>query len=560
MKITIGADHGGFDLKQTLKGLFEARGFEVTDAGTHEKSSADYPDFVEAVCRDVMDGSSDSGVLVCTTGIGMSISANRFPRIRAALCDSAETAASARVHNNANVLVLSEKNLAEDQVEAVVDAWLENRFETGGRHERRVGKITGLAKEAWEPVVLPDSDPEVFAAIEDEAKRQKTNIELIASENYTSRAIQECNGSVLTNKYAEGYPGRRWYHGCEHVDKVETLAIERAKELFGAEHANVQAHSGSTANQAVYFAALKPGDTILAMDLAHGGHLTHGMKLNFSGRFYNAIAYGVDKETEQLDYNEIERLAKEHKPQMLVCGASAYSRIIDFKRMRQIADSVGALLFADIAHIAGLVAAGCHPSPFPHCDFVTTTTHKTLRGPRGGLVMCKEQYAADIDREVFPGVQGGPLMHTIAGKAVCFGEALQDSFRTYAEQVVANAKTLAAGVEAAGLRVISGGTDNHVMLVDLTPIGVTGKLASEALDHAGITVNKNAIPFDTKSPFVTSGIRLGTAAVTTRGMKEPEMEKIAAWIGRVLKSPEDQEVLDAVRSEVLELTAGFEVP
>lgn len=559
MKVILGSDHGGYEVKTHAAGLLREQNAEVIDAGPPDESSVDYPDFVPAVCGAVSEGEVDFGVLICTTGIGMSIAANRFPRVRAALCTSPHLATLARTHNNANVLVLPGE-LEPPTLAGILDAWISHSFEPGTRHERRVRKIDAITAANEVQLALEATDPEIHGIVRREMKRQRQNIELIASENYTSRAVRECNGSVLTNKYAEGYPGKRWYHGCEYVDEAEQLAIDRAKKLFGAEHANVQPHSGSTANQAVYFAALEPGDTILAMDLAHGGHLTHGMKLNFSGRFFNAVHYGVDPGTECLDYDAIADLAREHKPKMLVCGASAYSRVIDFVRLREIADEVGALLFADIAHIAGLVATGCHPSPFPHCDFVTTTTHKTLRGPRGGLIMCKEKFAADIDKQVFPGVQGGPLMHTIAAKAVCFHEALQPSFKEYCEQVVKNAKVLAAGVEAHGLRVISGGTDNHVMLVDLTPIGVTGKDAAAALDKAGITVNKNAIPFDKKSPFVTSGIRLGTPAMTTRGMKEPEMEKIAGWIGKILAAPSDEDVIASVREEVIALTIHFPVP
>jgi len=559
MNVIVGSDHGGFDVKSLIIQLLSEQSATVTDAGTRENTSVDYPDFVPAVCEAVTRGDADYGILICTNGLGMSIAANRYPRVRAALCANARLAQMARLHNNANVLVLPGE-LEAPKLAEILAAWHDNTFEAGTRHERRVNKLTLIAEKAYDPLTLGETDPEIYQIVQDEAKRQRQNIELIASENYTSRAIQQCNGSVLTNKYAEGYPGKRWYHGCEFVDKAETLAIDRAKKLFGAEHANVQPHSGSTANQAVYFSALEPGDTILAMDLAHGGHLTHGMKLNFSGRFFNAVHYGVDPETERLNYNTIAELAKEHQPKMLVCGASAYSRIIDFPRLREIADSVGALLFADIAHIAGLVATGRHPSPFPHCDFVTTTTHKTLRGPRGGLILCKAKYAADIDRQVFPGVQGGPLMHTIAAKAICFHEALQPAFKTYGQQVIANAKALAEGIEAEGLRVVSGGTENHVMLVDLTPIGLTGKDAAEALDHAGITVNKNGIPFDKKSPFVTSGIRLGTPAMTTRGMKEADMKQIAKWIGQILKAPEDKALQEKIRAEVIALTAGFPVP
>lgn len=403
-------------------------------------------------------------------------------------------------------------------------------------------------------------DDELWQAIESESRRQEEHIELIASENYASRAVREAQGSVLTNKYAEGYPGKRYYNGCEFVDEAERLAIERARQLFGAEHANVQAHSGSGANMAVYFAMMQPGDTMLAMSLDHGGHLTHGHKVNFSGRFFNVIPYGVCPKTERIDYDAIERLAAEHKPKMVCAGASAYSRIIDFKRLRAIADAVGAYFLVDMAHISGLVAAGFHPSPVPLADFVTTTTHKTLRGPRGGLILCKEAFAKDIDKQIFPGIQGGPLMHAIAAKAVCFLEALQPSFKEYARQVVLNAQTLAAELEKAGLRIVSGGTDNHLMLADLTPLGVTGKDASTALDQARITVNKNAVPFDKQKPFVTSGIRLGTPAVTTRGMKEPEMKQIAAWIGEIVADPGNAKLQRRIQSEVLALTENFPVP
>src|SRR5271156_4996753 len=370
---------------------------------------------------------------------------------------------------------------------------------------------------------LAEADPAIFAAIQNESARQRDNIELIASENFTSRAVMEAQGSCLTNKYAEGYPGRRWYGGCENVDVVEQLAIDRAKQLFGGDHVNVQPHSGSQANTAVYFSVLQPGDKILTMDLAHGGHLTHGHKANFSGRFYAVTHYGVSPADERIDYDALAKVALEVKPRMITAGASAYPRIIDFQRMREIADSVGAYLFVDMAHIAGLVAAGLHPNPTPIADFVTTTTHKSLRGPRGGIIICKEQFAKGIDSQVFPGIQGGPLEHVIAAKAVCFHEALQPSFKLYAQQIVSNAKALAAGLMKNGYRLTSGGTDNHLMLVDLRPNGLNGKVASETLDHAGITVNKNGIPFDTEKITLGGGIRLGTPAVTTRGMKEEQM-------------------------------------
>jgi glycine hydroxymethyltransferase len=407
---------------------------------------------------------------------------------------------------------------------------------------------------------LEQVDPEIFNAIRKEEVRQFENIELIASENFTSRAVMEAQGSVLTNKYAEGYPGRRWYGGCENVDEVERLAIERARTLFGAEHVNVQPHSGSQANMAVYFSVLQPGDRILTMDLSHGGHLTHGNKANFSGRFYDVVHYGVNRETELLDYAELARIAHEHRPKMITAGASAYSRIIDFKRMREIADSVGAYLFVDIAHIAGLVAVGLHPSPVGLADFVTSTTHKSLRGPRGGIIFCKPEYAKSIDSLVFPGVQGGPLMHVIAAKAVCFHEALQPEFKEYQKQITLNAKALAASLSMKGYRLVFGGTDNHLMMVDLRPKGLNGKAAQETLDLAAITVNKNAIPFDTESVFKGGGIRLGTPAVTTRGMKEETMMDIADLIDEALTGRDDPAILERVRGEVKELTSQYPLP
>ncbi len=404
---------------------------------------------------------------------------------------------------------------------------------------------------------LKEVDPEIYSAIQREIARQNDNIELIASENFVSLAVLEAQGSVLTNKYAEGYPGKRWYGGCEFVDIAETLAIERAKKLFGAEHANVQPHSGTQANMAVYLAMLNIGDTILAMNLAHGGHLTHGHPMNFSGKYYKIIPYGVSPKTEQIDYDELESLAKEHKPKLILMGASAYPRIIDFKKSREIADQVGALLMVDMAHIAGLVAAGVHPSPVPYADFVTTTTHKTLRGPRSGMVLCKEKFAKEIDKTVFPGEQGGPLMHVIAAKAVALKEAMTDSFKVYQKQIVANAKRLAEGMAQGGFRIVSGGTDNHLMLVDVTVKGFNGKQVQEILDKVKITVNKNMIPFDKESAFKASGIRMGTPAVTTRGMKEADMNKIAELICRALESPADEAKLSKIRDEVGALTARF---
>ncbi|MBX7221619.1 MAG: serine hydroxymethyltransferase [Blastocatellia bacterium] len=406
---------------------------------------------------------------------------------------------------------------------------------------------------------LRETDPEIAQAIYDETKRLASGLEMIASENYTSEGVMTAMGSVFTNKYAEGYPGKRYYGGCEFVDIAEKLAIERAKQMFGAEHANVQPHSGAQANMAVFLSILKPGDTVMGMDLSHGGHLTHGHKLNFSGITYNIVSYGVHPETEQIDYDALARMAEEHRPKLIICGASAYPRQIDFPRIGEIAKSVGAWSMADIAHIAGLVVAGEHPSPVGHIDFITTTTHKTLRGPRGGLILCGENHAKIIDRSVFPGVQGGPLMHVIAGKAVCFKEALEPEFKTYQQQVVRNAKVLAETIAAAGFRIVSGGTDNHLMLVDVFSKGITGKVAEKVLEHAGITVNKNTIPFDKNPPLVGSGIRVGTPALTTRGMGEEEMRYVGQLICEVLADAENEAVQASVRKRVEELADKFPI-
>jgi glycine hydroxymethyltransferase len=404
---------------------------------------------------------------------------------------------------------------------------------------------------------LEKIDPDIFRLIGYELERQSNQLELIASENIVSEAVLEAQGSIFTNKYAEGYPNRRYYGGCDYADEVESLAIERAREIFQAEYANVQAHSGSQANMAVYFATLQPGDTVLGMDLAHGGHLTHGSKVNFSGQLYNFVSYGVDRQTEQIDMDEVERVAVQHLPKMIVAGASAYPRLIDFESFRRIADKVGALFMVDMAHIAGLVAAGVHPSPVPHADFVTTTTHKTMRGPRGGLILAKEQYGKQLNSKIFPGIQGGPLVHVIAAKAVSFKEAMTREFKDYQKQVVKNAQILAAKLIDYGFRIVSGGTDNHLLLVDVSNKNITGKDAEEVLEEAGLTVNKNAIPFDTQSRFVTGGIRIGTPAVTTRGLKEAEMEQVADWINRALSRRDNMDELGKVRLEVRELCERF---
>ncbi|WP_249869329.1 serine hydroxymethyltransferase [Oceanobacillus saliphilus] len=404
---------------------------------------------------------------------------------------------------------------------------------------------------------VQQADVEVFKAMQAEKKRQQEKIELIASENFVSEAVMQAMGSILTNKYAEGYPAKRYYGGCEHVDVVENLARDRAKELFGAEHVNVQPHSGAQANMAVYFSVLEPGDTVLGMNLNHGGHLTHGSPVNFSGKLYNFVDYGVDKETEQIDYDVVLERAKEVKPKLIVAGASAYSRTIDFAKFRDIADAVDAYLMVDMAHIAGLVATGDHPNPVPYADFVTTTTHKTLRGPRGGMILCKEEYAKKIDKSIFPGIQGGPLMHVIAAKAVSFKEALSDDFKSYAKNIIQNAKVLGEALTEEGIRIVSGGTDNHLLLLDVTPLNLTGKVAEKSLDDIGITTNKNTIPFDTESPFVTSGIRIGTAAVTTRGFGEEEMKEIAAIISLTLHNHEDEAKLEEAAKRVIALTEKF---
>ena len=557
MKMAIGADHGGFEIKEHVKKLLAESGAAVEDFGCTDTSSVDYPDFASMVAGAVGSGSADQGVLVCTAGIGMSIAANKFPGVRAALCLNPDMAEKARTHNNANILVLPGKVLGKDEIAAIVKAWHQHPFTDNGRHARRIRKISIIEQQQRDADAIAAQDPEIYAAINAEIRRQADYLNLIASENTCSRAVRQAQGSVMTNKYAEGYPAKRYYNGCDYVDDAESMAIDRAKELFGAEHANVQPHCGSSANMAVYFAALEPGDTIMAMSLDHGGHLTHGHKVNFSGRLYNIVSYGVDKTTGQLNYDELDKLAMESKPRMIVAGASAYARTLDFARFRAIADKVDALLMVDMAHIAGLIAGGVHPSPVPFADFVTTTTHKTLRGPRSGMVLCREKYAKDIDRTVFPGLQGGPLMHVIAAKAVCFREALSPAFKQYARQIVENAAAMADELQKRGYSLVSGGTDTHLMLVDLTPQGLTGKTAAAALDKAGIIVNKNTIPFDTQSPFVTSGIRIGTPTVTSRGMGTDEMRQIAGFIADALEHADDEDFLEATRKRVITLTAQF---
>lgn len=558
--IAIGCDHAGVALKAKLVTYLKGRGYDVSDAGSFDSSAADdYTDFAIPVCEAVVEGRAERGVLLCTTGIGMSIVANRFTGVRAAIVTDEAVAKLCREHNNANVIILSARALSDAAAEHALGVWLDTPFSEAERHVRRLAKCDRAGRLA-EASLLAKADPEVHAAILAQTAQEDETINLIASENYTSAAVREAQGSVLTNKYAEGYPGKRWYSGCLPVDAVETLAIERAKKLFGAEAANVQPHCGSAANMAVYFAVLQPGDTILSMSLDQGGHLSHGSPVNFSGKLYNIVPYTVDRETERLDYDAIERQALEVRPKLILAGASAYPRTIDFARFRAIADKVGAYLMVDMAHIAGLVAGGAHPSPVPYADFVTTTTHKTLRGPRAGLILCKEKHIAAINKSVFPGIQGGPLENVIAAKAVCFNEWLHRDAHAYAAQIVANTQALAAALTKAGFRLVSGGTDNHLFLVDVKAAGLTGKVAAAALDAAGIICNKNAIPYDTESPFVTSGIRIGTAAVTTRGMKEAEMERLGGWIVEVLRAPEDAALQARVRDDVRALAVQFPVP
>lgn len=560
-KLGIATDHGGFEMKNKLKEFLADKKIEVVDYGPCcLDPQDDYSDFAGNIGLAVSKGELDCAILLCRSGIGMAINANRFHDVRAAVAYNEKLAAVSREHNCSNVLVLPGDYLDVKASEKIVEAWLNTAYSGSERHTRRLEKIE---VNSWDEIAPMRSADSVLAEMLDkEYEREKSGIELIASENFASASVRAAQGTVLTNKYAEGYPAKRYYNGCEVVDEVESLAIERACKLFGAEAANVQPHSGSQANMAAYFAVADPGkgETILAMDLAHGGHLTHGHPMNFSGMLYKIVPYGVDRETETLNYDEIERLAKEHKPKILVAGASAYPRTFDFSRLKAIADMVGAKLIVDMAHIAGLVAAGEHPSPVPYADIVTTTTHKTLRGPRSGLILCKEEYIKAVNSKLFPGIQGGPMMHTIAAKAACFGEALTEEFKVYQKQIKINAAKLANELAGLGFRIVSGGTDNHLMLVDLRPKKTTGKDAATTLDKARITVNKNMIPFDPEKPFVTSGIRIGTPAVTTRGMKEKEMTKIAEWIDRALMNREKESVLREIGDEVKDLTARFPLP
>ena len=559
MKIAIASDHGGIELKSVLVNALSSVA-QVVDKGPADKSSCDYPDYAVAVAKDVASADADFGILICRSGIGMSMCANRFQNVRAAVCHTTDSATLSRQHNGANVLCLGADVVSPEYASEIAKAFIATPVDEDGRHARRRWKLE-RAQRLSDASGLMKDDPEVYAAIYAQTVQEDTEINLIASENTSSRACREAAGSVLMNKYAEGYPGKRWYSGCLPVDAAEELARKRACELFGAEHANVQPHCGSAANMAVYFATIKPGDTIMSMSLDQGGHLSHGSPVNFSGKIYNIVPYTVNKETETLDYDEMERQAMEVKPKILLTGASAYPRKIDFKRVREICEKVGCIMVVDMAHIAGLVAGGAHESPVPYADFVTTTTHKTLGGPRGGMVLCKEKWAKALDSAVFPGMQGGPLENIIAAKAVMFREWMSEEKRGYAQQVVKNCQVMCKTVEDRGYLIVSGGTDNHLFLIDVKSTkGITGKEAAAALDAAGIVVNKNTIPYDTESPFKTSGIRVGTASVTTRGMKEAEMIKIGTWIADVLDNIADVSVQERVKREAAELVAGFPVP
>ena len=559
MKISIASDHGGLELKATLvKALSDVA--TLLDRGPCEKVSCDYPDYAVRVAKDVAGGVADFGILICRSGIGMSMTANRFQNVRAAMCATTDTATLARQHNGANVLCLGADIVSADYALEIAKTFVATPVDNDERHARRRWKLERAARLSDCSGLMHD-DPEVYAAIEAQTLQEDAEINLIASENTSSRACREAAGSVLMNKYAEGYPGKRWYSGCLPVDAAETLAIERAKKLFGAEHANVQPHCGSAANMAVYFATIKPGDTIMSLSLDQGGHLSHGSPVNFSGKIYNIVPYTVDPKTEMLDYDAMEKQALEVKPKILLTGASAYPRKLDFKRIREICDKAQCIMMVDMAHIAGLVAGGAHPSPVPYADFVTTTTHKTLGGPRGGMVLCKEKWAKALDSAVFPGMQGGPLENIIAAKAVMFREWMSEEKKGYAQQVVKNTAAMCKTIQDRGYRIVSGGTDNHLFLVDVKKSkGITGKDAAAALDAAGIIVNKNTIPFDTESPFKTSGIRVGAASATTRGMKEPEMVKIGTWIADVLDDITNTDVQARVKKEAAELVANFPVP
>ena len=568
-KICIASDHAGFKLKEIIKDHLINKHVSIFDLGPYINKSVDYPDYAKKLASRVKAKKSDIGILVCGSGTGMAISANKIKDIRAAVCYNPKSTRLSRQHNNANIIALGARLTNKNLSLKLVELFLKTKFE-GGRHLKGLKNIMSVIKldkylNSFFKLKLQDADKELYDSIRDEFSRQQNHIELIASENIVSKAVLEAQGSVLTNKYAEGYPGKRYYGGCDHVDVSENLAIERAKKLFDCKFANVQPHSGAQANGAVYLALLKPGDTTLAMSLNSGGHLTHGAKPAQSGKWFNALHYEVDKNTGLIDYESIEKLATEKKPKLIIAGGSAYSRIIDFKRFRDICDKVGAYLLVDMAHFSGLVAGGEYPNPTKYADVVTSTTHKVLRGPRGGIILTnREDLIKKFNSAIFPGLQGGPLMHVIAAKAVCFKEALSEDFKIYTKNVIKNAKILSDSLSKKGFKIFSGGTDTHLMLLDLRSFNVTGKDAQASLGNANITCNKNGIPFDTQSPMITSGIRLGTPACTTRGFKENEFKLISELIYKVVKglseNKEDNSKIEKeVKKEIVDLCAAFPI-
>jgi RpiB/LacA/LacB family sugar-phosphate isomerase len=551
-------DHRGVCFRPVLIDFFRRNDIDYIDHGTGREEPVDYPVYVRPVVRDILEKNADCGVLVCGTGTGMAMAANRFCGIRAAVAVNEKMAELSRRHGHANVLCLGSRWVSGEGAVAILEVFFSTKFE-GGRHARRIAL---LDKNCLPMKRLQEVDPQIFASIGRERRRQEEHLELIASENFTSEAVLEAAGSVLTNKYAEGYPGYRYYGGCEFVDEVEQIARHRALQLFGAEHANVQPHSGTQANLAVYGAILRPGDRILTMSLVEGGHLTHGHSKNLSGMLYAVTHYGTDSADGFIDYRSLEELAESERPKLITVGASAHPRTIDFERVADIAHRNGALVLADIAHIAGLVVTGLHPSPLPHCDFVTSTTHKTLRGPRGGIILCKKEFAKAVDGSVFPGNQGGPLMHIIAAKAVCFLEALQPSFRAYQELILRNARALARSLLRNGFHLVSGGTDNHLLLIDLRKNlpEMDGLRAQRLLEGAHISTNRNTVPGETRSSFSTSGLRLGTPALSSRAMGEAEMEQIGDWIGEILTAPAPEDRVLPVRDAVRALCRRFPLP
>lgn len=562
MKVAIGSDHAGYFLKEKIKEFLKSKGIEFEDRGVDSgDGKVDYPDFARAVAEDVSSHRADLGILICGTGIGMSITANKFPGVRAALVFNEFSARMAKAHNDANIIVFPGRIISPDYAIELLKVFMESSFE-GGRHLRRIEKIKEIEEELMFSLahifeMIRKFDPDVFYAIRNEIEKQENTLNLIASENLTSLRVLLSLFNPMNNKYAEGYPSKRYYGGCEFVDIVEEIARERVKKIFSAEYANVQPHSGTQANQAVFLAVLEPGDKIMSLELSSGGHLSHGAKVNFSGKIYQPVFYTVDEKTHLLDIDKIRDIARRERPKIIIAGASSYPRAIDFKAFSEIAKEVSAYLLADIAHPAGLIAADVFPSPVPYADFVTFTTHKTLRGPRGAVILTKSDYAKKIDSAVFPGTQGGPFMHVIAAKAVCFKEAMEPDFKLYAEQVVKNAKALADEFQKLGYNVITGGTDSHIVLIDVSPKGVTGGDVERELYKAGIILNKNVIPFDKRPPMNPSGIRLGTSALTTRGMKEEEMRFIARMIDKAISSKFDEKIISDLRNEVKDICLRF---